>query len=163
MPTSVTSQPTRHSYGSVAMITILDGRQHLWLGQWNDSWQAINFVGGHREHGESYRDCLIREITEELGLLLTRDFRIPAEPARAIEYTAVSRRTDEWTRYHLSLYSVALSAGVSDRLSLNPRNHWLTEQQIDAMVTDTGIPISRTMKRVFDEARLWLDQDPSVD
>lgn len=158
MSASVKTQPTRLSHGSLALITILDGKQHLWLGQWNDSWEAINFVGGHREHGESYRDCLIREITEELGLLLTRDFRVPAEPTKAIEYTAVSKRTDEWTRYHLMLYSVALTAGVSERLSEDPRNHWLTEQHVDVLETDSGMPVSPTMKLVFAEARLWKDR-----
>ncbi len=34
----------------------------------NDDWTGMNFPGGHVEDGESYTDCVIREVREETGL-----------------------------------------------------------------------------------------------
>ena len=38
----------------------------------NDDWVGMNFPGGHVEDGESYTDCVIREVREETGLEIAR-------------------------------------------------------------------------------------------
>ena len=38
----------------------------------NDDWVGMSFPGGHVEDGESYNDCVIREVREETGLEIER-------------------------------------------------------------------------------------------
>ena len=50
-----------------------------YLARWNDSWNDFHFVGGHIREDESFRDCCVRETTEEFGLVDGRDFGVAAE------------------------------------------------------------------------------------
>ena len=38
----------------------------------NGDWTGVCFPGGHVEDGESFTDCVIREVREETGLSITR-------------------------------------------------------------------------------------------
>ena len=55
---------------SLAALAIVEqpGDPPRWLVQWNERWQAYSLVGGHKRDDESFRDCLRREVAEELGL-----------------------------------------------------------------------------------------------
>ncbi len=61
------SQPQRFSRASVALITRTRNGQTEWLLQWNNKWQTMNLIAGHREPTDvNDMACLVREIHEEL-------------------------------------------------------------------------------------------------
>src|SRR5262245_43224915 len=102
----------RQSIAALALIHRQFDGQTLWLAQWNEAWQAFNFVGGHKRDEESFCDCMARELREELGLHEGTDLLVPTAPVLHLEYEAVSRRTGEQTAYVIELFDVAL---VGDR------------------------------------------------
>jgi len=51
-----------------------DGTDILLMKRTKDDWQKGHFngIGGHREIGESFHQCMVREFEEEAGLSLSR-------------------------------------------------------------------------------------------
>lgn len=58
----------RLSEAAVALIRREHDGPTLWLAQWNQNWRTYTFVGGHRWPEETFRECLVRELGEELGV-----------------------------------------------------------------------------------------------
>ena len=80
----------RQSIGAEALICRQDEGQALYLAQWNQRWQKYNFVGGHKQPDETFRQCLEREINEELHLQKDVDFVVAGEPLAHVDYTSWS-------------------------------------------------------------------------
>ena len=68
----------RLSEGGIALFQRAVRGKRQWLAQWNENWQAFFFVGGHRQESETFRQCVIREIEEELDLAGS-DFTVAAK------------------------------------------------------------------------------------
>jgi hypothetical protein len=118
----------RQSVAAIALIRREAEGETSWLAQWNDGWQAFSFVGGHKRHNESFRECMIREISEELGLREGVDVLISSAPFHHLEYTDVSRHTDEQTDYIIELFDVALiGSNAAGIIVANRANRWLSE------------------------------------
>jgi tetratricopeptide (TPR) repeat protein/8-oxo-dGTP pyrophosphatase MutT (NUDIX family) len=140
----------RRSEAAIALIRREQDGQTLWLAQWNEGWHALSFVGGHRHDDESFRDCMIRELEEELGLREGADVLVPAARSVHLEYTAVSRRTREETEYVLELFDVTLVGGRAiPAIDGNPANRWLSEPEIMACQSHDGRPVSETPRRLL--------------
>jgi len=148
----------RVSVSSVAWIA-RDGAHGVeYLAQWNRKWRCYFAVGGHRrgsgddEHEpETDRECLVRELAEELGL--TEDeVNVPPEPRQTLEYTAASLSSNEQTRFILAAFEVVLASDEArDKVAQNDQNRWLTREEVRTGVTVDGQPISSTMLRLLDE------------
>ncbi len=142
----------RRSEAAIALIRGDFESTTQWLAQWNEGWQAFNFVGGHRHDDESFRECMIRELDEELGLREGADLLVPTAPVKHLEYTAVSQRAREETEYVIELFDVAL---VGDRalaaIAGNPANRWLSEPEIMARRCHDGRPVGETPRRFLNE------------
>ncbi len=93
----------RRSEAAIALIRRELGSNTEWLAQWNEAWQAYHFVGGHRRGEESFRECMVRELDEELELRDGADLLVPTAPALHLEYTAFSQRAHEETEYVMEL------------------------------------------------------------
>jgi 8-oxo-dGTP pyrophosphatase MutT (NUDIX family) len=108
-----------------------------YLVQWNDKWQRFALVGGHREPGESFRACCVREVAEELELAEGAEYRVAPEPvAPPIEYRARSGSAGVETLYRVELYLVELlTHAAAARVAADPANRWLTEPEIRRRVT----------------------------
>jgi 8-oxo-dGTP pyrophosphatase MutT (NUDIX family) len=149
----------RSSIASIALIRREVAGQTLWLAQWNDAWNAFNFVGGHKHDNESFRECLVREIEEELGLSDGHDVLVASAPLQHLEYTDISQRTGEQTAYVIELFDVAL---LGDRalatIDANPANRWLSEAEIGNRSCGDGRAVSDTISRLLKHA----DIDVSV-
>jgi len=141
----------RQSEAAVALIHRQQDGQALWLAQWNDKWQAYNLVSGHRRHDETFRDCLVREIEEELHLSEGTDYRVSAESPTQLEFMGFSESTQTETRYIMELFNVELSPGAYPRVETDSANRWLTEAEIQAGQTQDGQSVSPTMKRLLGE------------
>src|SRR5262249_6333263 len=81
--------PLRRSRAALAVVCRPGpGGRPLWLAQWNDGWRRFHFVGGHKHFDETYRECLVREVSAELRFEEGTDFAADAEPLTHLEYTA---------------------------------------------------------------------------
>ena len=121
----------RKSVASIALISREAHGQTLWLAQWNQGWRSFSFVGGHKREQESFRECVIREIEEELGLREGQDVRIALTPLKAVAYIDVSRRTGEETEY-----DIALLRGEPDRSWRSDRNRRQSRQSLAERTRD---------------------------
>ena len=139
---------------SVAAEAIICGREvnpPRWLARWNGQWNCFHLVGGHKEAEESFRQCMIREMAEELGVEEGRDFTVSAEPAKHLEYVAWSARAQADTLYTVELFQVEI-VGAAAWAALGQRQdtRWLTQAEIEAQRSADGKPISPTMGRLLD-------------
>jgi 8-oxo-dGTP pyrophosphatase MutT (NUDIX family) len=110
----------RKSLASIALIQRSQHGRRQWLAQWNEHWQRYSFVGGHKRPDESFRDCMIREIAEELLLGEGRDFLVADRPLARLEYIAWSQSAGQETRYSIELLEVQLQGDtirISRRIS----------------------------------------------
>ncbi len=92
-----------------------------WLARWNDNWKALFFVGGHREGDETYRECAIREIGEELGLTPS-ECPVSASCASHLEYRAISHSAGELTEYVIELFCSHPNQEGLRKIDGDPRN-----------------------------------------
>lgn len=155
IPPQTLSRSLRRSEGGIALIerAILGKRE--WLAQWNEQWKAFFFIGGHREGSESFRECVIREIEEELGLT-PAECPVAASPAHHLEYRAISRIAGELTAYTMELFFAHPTRGGLEKIDgHNPINKWLDEDEICRMETHDGRSVSVSLGVILGQAK-WI-------
>ncbi|HEY7422973.1 MAG TPA: NUDIX domain-containing protein [Gemmataceae bacterium] len=133
-----------------------------YLAQWNDGWHAFHFVGGHKRDNESFRDCCVREVAEELGLVEERDFRIAAQRRSHLRYIHWSERVKADTAYTIELFDVELLSSAAAAVESGANNRWLTESDIRAGRCRDGRAVSATMLRILSLAGLTSDEFDSA-
>jgi 8-oxo-dGTP pyrophosphatase MutT (NUDIX family) len=138
----------RRSEGALALVLCTEGGRTCLLAQWNARWQALSLVGGHRRPGESFRDCLLREVAEELRLS-PADFTAGDAPLARLEYVAWSEGAAAQTEYVLEVFAVELPGGAAARVSADPANAWLTAGEVRAGRSEDGRRVSPTLSRVL--------------
>jgi 8-oxo-dGTP pyrophosphatase MutT (NUDIX family) len=145
---------TRQSVAAVALITReLEGRRQ-WLAQWNPKWQRYNFVSGHRREGESFRECMVREVREELGLRDGVDFAVGVTPLAHLEFDDWSESAREQTHYTMEVFAVGITTDAArQKVTADSRNCWLNEEEIQMGRSSDGKPVSATMERLLEELR----------
>jgi 8-oxo-dGTP pyrophosphatase MutT (NUDIX family) len=144
------TQPRRRSIAAVALIRRRDAGQTVHLTQWNPKWQALYFVSGHKRPTETFRECIVREIGEELGLVSDVDCRLPDEPVGQLRFQAWSEAARTFTSYEFAIYEVTLTGDSAlAKIMANPDNRWVTEAEILAGLCTDGTRISPTMTRVL--------------
>jgi ADP-ribose pyrophosphatase YjhB (NUDIX family) len=114
-----------------------------YLTQWSESWSMFSLIGGHVEPGETFRECCLREVEEELRLQRS-EFTVGDSLGR-IEYEAFSHGCGQMTRYTVELFAVEVRGNVSD----DPTNRWLSEREIATMTTGDGLPVSDQVRIVL--------------
>jgi len=142
----------RISQAGLAMFKRLGpGSVVEYLTQWNDNWQMFSLLGGHREPDESFRQCCVREVAEELELTPDIDFRVGIEPLQSLrEYTAMSKAAGVETRYRVELFAVELlNRDAVAKVDANVANRWLTETDIRRHTTKEGQPIAAQVEIVL--------------
>ena len=142
----------RTSEASLALITRVNALGETeYLTQWNEKWQAYSLIGGHREESESFRECCIREVEEELGLRRDVGFAVPEVPITpAIEFVMYSKTAGEETRYRMQLFRVEIaSARDCDLIDANRINRWLSESEIVNRLTRDDRSVSEQVVRVL--------------
>jgi hypothetical protein len=125
-----------------------------YLAQWNEGWHAFHFIGGHKRDNESFRDCCIREVSEELGLVEGRDFRVAFERRSLLRYIHWSERAQTDTAYTVELFDAELLSSAAASVEAGANNRWLTESDIRAGRCRDGRAVSPTMLRILSLAGL---------
>lgn len=154
----------RKSIASVALI-VRRQTESEWLLQWNAAWNCFNLIGGHKREDESFRDCLIREIDEELHLHVARDYRIAAKPQLELGYLAFSKRAQCETQYEVLVYPVDLEVSAERQAMLEQaeeNNRWVSESEIDSGKTRDGATISDMTARVLRAVRAQREGNSHV-
>ena len=153
----------RSSVAAIALIQREAGGQTQWLARWNSSGNAFSFVGGHKAEHETFRDCLIREIAEELGLVPDADFLIAEKAHSHLEYIAWSDGARAQTAYTMELYPVDLTGDFShEKIDNDPANRWLEPSEIQSSRTKDGKAVSGTMALLLEMAGLLEKKRPST-
>jgi len=148
----------RTSEGAFAYITEPGPAGALsYLVQWNPGWKAFSFVGGRVEPPETFRDCCVREIAEELGLREHVEYDVAVEPLAHLEYTSYSESAKQETAYVFELYPTRLTPAALARVANDPANLWVGGAEIRAGRSRDGRPISRTVATVLGKAGLLGD------
>jgi 8-oxo-dGTP pyrophosphatase MutT (NUDIX family) len=152
----------RQSLGSLAYIERRSAGRFEVLTQWNEGWQALSLIGGHKRATETFRECLAREVREELNLIEGQGFSAEPEPLARLEYVARSERANVETAYTLEIYRVVLAGPAEERaVAGSAENRWITPEELAALQTSDGLRVSPTVARVlsrihqpnFEEAR----------
>jgi 8-oxo-dGTP pyrophosphatase MutT (NUDIX family) len=145
----------RQSVAAIAIIRRQSDAETLWLAQWNDRWQRFHFVGGHRHDDESFRQCVVREVAEELEIAEGTGFLVGERPLAHLDYTAWSAGAGEETHYMMELFDVQLVGdAVRQQVDADPQNRWLTVEEIRSGRAADGNPVSDTMALLLDKAHL---------
>jgi len=144
----------RKSDGAVAVVQRAESSITLFLARWNRHWESYNFVSGHRRQAESFRECIIREIVEELNLESETDFCVSAEPLIHLEYTGWSESAKVQTFYTMELFAAMLTEESSRKVNDDLLNRWVNRQEILNGKCENGKRISPTMQFFLDKAAL---------
>jgi 8-oxo-dGTP pyrophosphatase MutT (NUDIX family) len=140
----------RRSVAAMALVQRQEKGRTLYLAQWNLNWRALNLVGGHKRPDESFRECLVREIGEELGLALGDDYLLSDEPPLRLEFDAFSDGAWGPTSYEMEIFPVVLTVdSVLEKIAGNPDNRWVTEDEILAGRCNDSTRVSPTMTRIL--------------
>lgn len=149
----------RQSIGAAALIHRQGTDGTEWFARWNQNWDCFHVVGGHKWEGESFRECMLRELGEELGLSNGQLLVVPAEPVHMATYAAWSERAGEVTDYTLALFAVSASPDLGSKAVASQQEvRWITEDEILAGVCDDGLRVSDTFKTLLDLVN-WLRQE----
>jgi 8-oxo-dGTP pyrophosphatase MutT (NUDIX family) len=126
------------------------GGQPEYLTQWSDRWQMFSLIGGHIEEGETPRECLIREVKEELEVT-DEQFRVAESPVKPrIEYVAFSHGSGVETLYRMELFKVEiLSEEAFKKIETLGKNRWQSENEIVKLRTTDDRPISEQVRTLL--------------
>lgn len=144
IPPQPRTEPLRTSEGGIALIERTVNGEKQWLAQWNETWKAFFFVGGHRESNETFRECVVREIREELELEPS-ELTVSDSPTQRLEYIATSHGAKVPTAYTMEVFATQLAPAVELGIDSISKNAWLTEKDIRGLTAGGVRPISVTM------------------
>ncbi len=137
----------RTSQAALALITQVNSQGETeYLTQWNNAWQAYSLVGGHAEEGETFQQCCIREVAEELECDEHTVMAAPY-PCATLRFCEFSRAAKVETGYHWQVFIVRVSNSTLQQLPTDCR--WVGADQIRASFTTDGKPIAEQVWRVL--------------
>jgi 8-oxo-dGTP pyrophosphatase MutT (NUDIX family) len=144
----------RRSEGALALVRRERPGRTEYLVQWNEKWQAYNFVGGHRRAEETFIACLERELGEELNLHRGGDYRVKEGRPWHLEYTTYSESARAETAYVMELFPVELMPAAAGRVEGDPANCWVSGDEVRQGRAGDGRPVSRTVALLLEKAGL---------
>jgi len=103
--------------------------------------EGFHFVGGHKYPDESFRECVAREINEELGLAAD-EFVVAKNPLKQVSYIAWPKNAQEDTPYTMELFEVELCTVADSRVNSHPKNRWITASEIRRQQCDDDSAVS---------------------
>ena len=138
----------RETQAAVALIRARHPAGWKYLCQWSDTWHALHFIGGHREAGETFRECAAREVEEELALGAA-DFDVAAAPLAHFEYEAFSASAGVPTHYLMAVFPTELAGELGATVGDRPENAWVGTEEVRAGRTADGRRISPSVGTIL--------------
>ncbi len=125
---------------SVALIRRNEKETMRWLARSKPNRSLFSFVIADRLGKESFRETAIREVAWELGLNRHRDFLVSNMAQMNLEFVDQLPGQFDKTHVVVSFYNVEIyRSEVTKRLQKDPRNHWVTSEEICAGVSNEGV------------------------
>lgn len=141
----------RQSEGALALIR--DESKDYWLVLWNANWRYYFFPGGHREENESFGECLVREMEEELGLNQNVHYEIKGDPIH-VKYREFSEAAQTETDYEMELFQVRLIGDGCQIIDDNSNLRWLSNMEIFTHQAKDHRPVSPTIRLLLEKSGL---------
>jgi len=138
----------RCSQAAVALIRQPTAVGWNFLCQWSDSWRALHLIGGHREGEETFRECAMREMLEELPVGFA-DVSVAAQPLAHLEYVTFSESAGVPTRYILEVFQTSIDSHAREKVTRQPENAWVSREQIQLGLAADGRRISPTVELIL--------------
>lgn len=136
----------RMSTACVAIVRRESMNGPEWLAQHNTRWGRYFLVGGHEGDGEKKTECMLRELNEELRVAPSD---VELGQHYALNYTAWSTGSWQWTKYKITAIDVSFPDVVLEQITSRPENRWLTPAEIRSERTRDNKLISPTMRFVL--------------
>ena len=106
----------RASNAALAIVTRVNSLGSAeYLTQWNNRWQAYSLIGGHVEEGETFQQCCIREVAEELECDQHSIAAAPY-PYATLRFREFSRAAKVETDYHWQVFIVRVTDSTLQQL-----------------------------------------------
>ncbi len=117
--------------GSIALIRHPDRCEHLWPATWSADARHFDFVTAPRLEGESYRECIDREISWKLRLRRGRDYIVSSVARLHLDAPLQLPGEESETYFVVEFYVVDLYGG-SARVTVDNNSdiRWLTSQEL---------------------------------
>ena len=111
-------------------------------GQWDSS------AAGHVDSGETYLDCAIRELEEELGVLFDPGLDSPLEMLFQIQPSEVNGME------HSPIYRCVYDGELQLQAEEIDEGKWVSLAQMDALAGDPGSNITDILRMIWGEYRI---------
>ncbi|MEX0701969.1 MAG: hypothetical protein WD069_07725 [Planctomycetales bacterium] len=134
---------------SIALVRHPDADPPRWLVRRDAESGALGLLVSDRLEGDSYRECLVREVAWTLGLARDRDFIVSSVPRVHLELRKAEQPELEEDWLFAEFFAVELFGGRAlEVVDADPANVWLTAEELRAGETASA--------RLNDRDRLLL-------
>ncbi len=125
--------------GSVALIRHPEHEEQQWLLKWSEPRQHYRMVTAERLEGESYRDCIDREIAWDLALQRNKDYLISSMSRLHIEEIMQVSGDCSETFFILEFFAADLYGKTSkSQIEADQTTRWISSREVLNGVTHTG-------------------------
>ena len=125
--------------GSVCLLRHPEEVESQWLTIWNESRRRLDFITAERLHGDSFRECIDREIGWVLDLRRGKEYIVSSQARLHLEIPDESGSLTHVLEFFVSdLYGKEGIAAVFE----NPSVHWLTGAEICDGESRDGLPLN---------------------
>jgi hypothetical protein len=135
----------RKYFRSLALVPPDHSDRSRWLCLWSADRTCFDFVSGEPREGESFRQCIQRQVAHELDLE-QKDFLVANMAQLNLEFAAVLPGDTEPRHVGVAFYIVNLyRESARDTVESLPGTRWLGNDELLAGKTADGSPVSRVL------------------
>ena len=137
--------------GSIALLRHPRDLEKRWLAWWNERRRFFDFVIAERLEGDSFRECIDREIAWTLNLRRGKDYLVSQMARLHLQDTVSVSGVD--TSFTVQFF-VADVFGRVGRAAVeeNPELQWLTNEEVLAGRTSEQLPVNPTLVTLLERA-----------
>ncbi len=140
-----------HFTGSIALLRHPEHLENQWLAYWDNGRRQYNFVTAERLDGESFRECLDREVAWILDIRRDKDYIISSQARLHLDIPD-DAESDEG--FHVVEFYIVDLYGKSGRASveLNKQLRWLSSDEVLSGQTSDGVPVNPELVALLNKA-----------
>lgn len=146
--------------GSLALVRQVQDGRTTWLARWHEQSGRYGFIEADRLEGESYRECIDREVAWSLGLKRGKDYIVSSTPRLHLELQSQPPGESEMMWFIVEFYVVDLYGSTAlETIDADAGNRWLTAEELHQGKTSDGIPLSERLTMLLAKSDVILPWD----